>query len=71
MKSHETKLLDMLALLTIVISLSSIGSMYVYYMGTFNTFLFPQIVHQVIIILLGVASFVYLGYALYLYHHRD
>jgi hypothetical protein len=71
MQKHERKLIDSLALLTIVISLSSVGSMYVYYIGTFDTFLMPLIVHQFIIILLGVASFIYLGYALYLYHKNQ
>ncbi len=68
MNKHERKLIDTLALLTIVVSLSSVGSMYVYYVGTFETFLFPTMVHQTIIILLGVMSFVYLGYALAMYH---
>jgi len=69
MKKYE-RIIDSLALLTIVISLSSVGSMYVYYMGTFEKFLMPMLVHQVIIIILALASFVYLGYALYLYHTR-
>ena len=71
MQKHERKLIDSLALLTIVISLSSVGSMYVYYMGTFETFAMPMYVSQLIIIVLGLASFCYLGYALYLYHKKD
>jgi|GEM_PF-6722524 len=70
MKEHERKLIDTLALLTIVISLSSVGSMFVYYMGTFEKFLFPVYVNQIIIVVIGVASFIYLGYALYLYHKK-
>ncbi len=70
MQKHERKLIDSLALLTIVISLSSVGSMYVYYIGTFDTFRIPIIIHQAIIVLLGIASFIYLGYALYLYHKK-
>jgi hypothetical protein len=71
MQKHERKLFESLALLTIVISLSSVGSMYVYYMGTFENFLMPMFVHQMIIIVLAIASFAYLGYALYLYHKKD
>lgn len=71
MKPHERKLIDTLALLTIVVSLSSVGSMYVYYMGTFQTFAIPQVVHQGIIVILGLLSFVYLAYALMLYHRKD
>ena len=71
MEKHEKKLIDVLALMTIVISLSSVGSMYVYYMGTFENFVLPVILHQAIIAILGVASFIYLGYALYLYHNRS
>ncbi len=70
MKSYERGLVETLSLLTIVISLSSVGSMYVYYIGTFDAFLMPLIVHQIIVTLLGIASFIYLGYALYLYHKR-
>ena len=71
MKNQTRKLLDILSLLTIVVSLSSVGSMYVYYMGTFETFLIPKIIHQIIIFIIGVASFIYLGCALRLYHHKD
>jgi hypothetical protein len=70
MQKHERKLIESLALLTIVISLSSVGSMYVYYIGTFETFRLPVSVHQTIIIMLTLASFAYLGYALYLYHRK-
>lgn len=68
MNKHERRLIDTVALLTIVVSLSSVGSMYVYYVGTFQQFLFPIPVHQVIIMILGVLSFYYLGLALKLYH---
>ena len=71
MKKHERKLVDVLALMTIVISLSSVGSMYVYYVGTFEIFLLPTLVNQIIIILIGVLSFLYLGYALYTYHKKE
>ena len=71
MNKHERKLIDTLALLTIVVSLSSVGSMYVYYVGTFDTFLFPMMVHQIVIILLGMLSFIYLGYALASYHSKE
>jgi len=70
MDKHERKLIDTLALLTIVVSLSSVGSMWVYYVGTFDTFLIPKIVHQLSIIVLGIMSFIYLGYALYFYHQN-
>ena len=70
MKDYERGLVESLSLLTIVISLSSVGSMYVYYIGTFDTFLIPKIVHQTIVIILGALSFIYLAYALYLYHQR-
>lgn len=68
MEKHERKLIDCLALLTIVVSLSSVGSMYVYYMGTFEKFILPGYINQLIIMALGFASFIYLGYALYMYH---
>lgn len=70
MNKHEQKLVDTLALLTIVVALSSMGSMYVYYIGTFEQFLFPPVFHQVIIIILGILSFFYLGLALRLYHKK-
>ncbi len=70
MKRYERSLVEALSLLTIVISLSSVGSMYVYYIGTFDTFLMPLIMHQAVIIILGVLSFIYLAYALYVYHKK-
>lgn len=70
MKEYEKGLVDTLSLLTIVVALSSVGSMYVYYMGTFTRFALPEFMHQLVIIVLSLTSFIYLGYALYLYHHR-
>jgi hypothetical protein len=70
MKDYERSLVEALSLLTIVISLSSVGSMYVYYIGTFDTFAIPLIVHQGIIVVLGALSFIYLAYALYVYHRK-
>ncbi len=70
MDKHEKKLIDTIALLTIVVSLSSVGSMYVYYVGTFTKFLLPIWVNQILVIVLGLASFVYLVRALRFYHKK-
>jgi Sec-independent protein secretion pathway component TatC len=70
MDKHEKKLIDILALLTIVVSLSSVGSMYVYYVGTFTKFLLPIWVNQMLVMALGIASFAYLIMALRQYHKK-
>jgi len=69
MKDAEKNLVNTLTLLTIVVSLSSVGSMLVYYAGTFEL-LVSKTVYQAIVFVLAIASFIYMGYAMYLYHHQ-
>jgi len=69
MKKKDRTLVETVTLLTIVIALSSLGSMLVFAAGTFEELL-PIYFNQTMVVLLSIASFGYMGYAMYIYHSR-